>query len=89
MTLFWFDQVTSWIIVGLCWWIVHLTDGLRKSYGIIAVRIGIAALGIVHMVVATLRLRDVQFIAGGFSNAAIIILLVSVIVFHWHRFGRR
>lgn len=86
--LFAFDQVTSWIVVCLCWWLVHQTDGLRRSIGIVVMRCGIAALGVSLMLVAGLRLTGHQFLAGGIMNTCLIAFFIGVIIFHRRRFGR-
>lgn len=88
MTYFWFDQCTAWLLAGMCWWIIHLTHDVKRSRGLILMQLGLALLGMTHMIIGTLRLQGVTFIAGGFSNAAIIVLLAGVILFHWQRFGR-
>lgn len=82
------DQLTAWVLVALCWWIIHLSHDVKRTPGLILMQVGLASLAITHMVVATLQLGGIVFVTRSVSNLSIITVLVGVIWFHWKRFGR-
>lgn len=87
------DQISSWILVALCFWIVHQTndpcyaDG-RKCYICHLMRIGLAGLGIVVAIGSIFTIYGLPFNSSTLLKTAINVMLLLGIVFYKKRYGK-
>jgi len=89
MTLFWFDQLISWITVGLGWWIIHQTGGARFHVAAFLIRFGVGGYVLSLAIVTVFQVSQVPApSADPFFKFFLAIMFIGIILFHHRRFQK-
>ena len=87
MMVFWLDQIITWIVVALGWWIIHQTGDFKRCLSSLLIRLGVGGFAFSLAVIAVTQEKYVSVpIAGVVIKLFIAILFVGIIRFHRIRF---
>lgn len=83
-----FGELSCILIAIACWWIVHMLGTAKWSTELGILRLSVAIMGFTQLSASVFGWFHMHLLSMALINTSIIILLWSVIHFHWRRWKR-